>query len=145
MHHQNLGSNIDDNIKLGLSMVSIGLSPGKCRFRSPRLLGSVQLAFSFGRDLVFGGSRFKLFKLQFHLLDQPGTVFGAAAILLAPQLSDLHPEVRGHRLGGRQHRAGCASSASATAARASETANLARSLAISASGPNMPKLTTTSW
>jgi hypothetical protein len=58
----------------------------------------------FGGDLVLGGGGFKLFELEFHLLDQPGAAFGAVAVLIAPQPGDLQLEMRDHRLGGRQDR-----------------------------------------
>lgn len=58
-----------------------------------------------GRDLVFGGGYFEVLELQLHLFDQPGTSFGALAKLLAPKLGDLQPQMRDHRLRGRDDRA----------------------------------------
>lgn len=50
------------------------------------------------RDLVFGGICLEFLKLQFHLVDQPGSPFRALAILLTAQLGDLKLEVPDHRL-----------------------------------------------
>ena len=59
-----------------------------------------------GGDLVFGGRGLEFLELQFHLVDQAGAAFRAVAVLLAPELGDLEPEMLDHRLGGRDHRPG---------------------------------------
>ena len=59
-----------------------------------------------GGDLVFGGRGLEFLELQFHLIDQAGATFRTVAVLLAPELGDLEPEMLDHRLGGRDHRPG---------------------------------------
>ena len=64
------------------------------------------LHYLLGGDRVFSGCGLELLKLQFHLVDQAGAALGAVAILLAPELGDLEPEMLDHRFRGRDHRPG---------------------------------------
>jgi hypothetical protein len=54
-----------------------------------------------GCDLVFGGRGFKVFQLQFHLIEELAAAFRAAVIKLPPHLLDGEFEMGNQRLGTR--------------------------------------------
>lgn len=53
-----------------------------------------------GGQIVFGGVGLQIFELKLHLRKKPAGVFGAGAVLLAPELGDLQFVVRDQCLGG---------------------------------------------
>ena len=55
-------------------------------------------------EVVLGRRGLELLELQFQLLEQPRLALGPRPVERPPQLLDLEPEGRDHRLGVGQHR-----------------------------------------
>lgn len=60
----------------------------------------------FGSGPVVTEIGLEVLKLHLQLFDQPSVAFGAMAILLAPELGDLEPQVPDHVRRGRNNSAG---------------------------------------